>query len=280
MVASVNPSTKFSVALTLNWKITLIGLLILPLLIYLGFWQLQRADEKRVLQADIEQQRSIPALPLSVLLQETPTPRFRQVTLQGRFDVERYWLLDNKVHQGKVGYQVIAAFLTDQGDTVLVNRGWVQAPVLRSQLPRVDFNSAPMALMGRLNQVSKNAMIEESKEAPESIDRWPKRIQQLDLDRSSDQLKLELVDWVVELAPDDPSALNVLWSDVNVSPDKHHGYAVQWFAMSFALVVALVFANTNLGSWFNHRSREAVAPLDIALETQNTNNKKGAPHER
>jgi len=55
-----------------EWRITLFTLLLLPLLISLGFWQLQREDEKRALAAAFERQQALPPAPLASLAGQSP----------------------------------------------------------------------------------------------------------------------------------------------------------------------------------------------------------------
>ena len=42
------------------------------------------------------------------------------------------------------------------------------------------------------------------------------------------------------------AALTVDWQVVNVSPEKHTGYAVQWFTMAAALFILFILRSTNL----------------------------------
>lgn len=43
---------------------------------------------------------------------------------------------------------------------------------------------------------------------------------------------------------------------VNVTPAKHTGYAVQWFAMALALGIIFIFLNTNLAELLKRRKDE------------------------
>jgi cytochrome oxidase assembly protein ShyY1 len=52
-----------------------------------------------------------------------------------------------------------------------------------------------------------------------------------------------------------PGALEVDWQVINVSPAKHHGYAVQWFAMALALAVIFGFRSSNLWEFLTWRKR-------------------------
>jgi surfeit locus 1 family protein len=48
-----------------EWRITLFTLVMAPLMIGLGFWQLQRAEEKATLAASFEQRQQQRPAPLS-----------------------------------------------------------------------------------------------------------------------------------------------------------------------------------------------------------------------
>ncbi|GAB3111032.1 SURF1 family protein [Aestuariicella hydrocarbonica] len=257
MEAKPRSSTKFSVTLRINWKLLLAGLFLLPMLIRLGFWQLERGEEKRLLQADIQQQQALPALPTPDFsqLQSIDRLRYRFIETTGHFDPSRYWLVDNKVLQGKVGYEVIAPFVDIHGAVLLVNRGWIEAPPLREHLPAVTIPKGLLSVRGRLNLAEPNSMI---REVEQQSDQWPIRIQQLNIPRAEQQLGREVFDWALQLQPDSPAALTVMWRDVNVSVAKHQGYALQWFAMSGALLIALLFANTNLSDIFSNNNKSGA----------------------
>ncbi|PTB99833.1 SURF1 family protein, partial [Thalassospira xiamenensis] len=116
---------------------TLITLLAIAFLVKLGFWQLDRAAEKQKLFDDFAIQQQTP-LDISQPSETLPV-RFRSVKATGIFDSERYLLRDNQMHDGKVGYQVIALLKVETDVAFIpVNLGWVPAPVLRSELPAVD----------------------------------------------------------------------------------------------------------------------------------------------
>src|SRR5882672_3349707 len=71
--------------------------------IALGNWQSRRADEKRTTAAEQEKKR---------------------VSLRGIFLAERTVLLDNKLRDHRIGYEVVTPLRLDDGSSVLVDRGW------------------------------------------------------------------------------------------------------------------------------------------------------------
>ena len=96
--------------------------LLVPLMLGLGFWQLDRADQKRAHQDTLfSRLASAPVAGRDTL---APEP-FQRVRLEGRFEADRYFLVDNQVADGVVGYWVVQSFSTPQGVRWLVNRGWI-----------------------------------------------------------------------------------------------------------------------------------------------------------
>lgn len=254
---------RVTFTLAFNWKLSVVGLLMLPLLLRLGFWQLERAQEKQQLSHAIEQQRQQPAVDNISLLQNfsqgSQLQRFdlqyRKVRLTGRFDQTRYWLLDNKTRQGKAGYEIIAPFTDTTGKTLLVNRGWVAAPRLRNEIPAVDTVPGTTTIDAYVYQPSSNlytaSMLSEN---PLKNSAWPQRIQKIDIAEIYQQLNLQpTFPFVLRLADFSDGALVTQWRWMNSSADKHQGYAVQWFAMAVVLLVALLFANSNFAQVIRQR---------------------------
>ncbi len=95
-----------------QWKITILVALFLPVLTYLGFWQLDRAEQKEKLLAFYEQQSELAHTSLAELDANAKT-KYRNVTIVGNYDIDHYWLLDNQQRQGKPGYEVIMPFRVD-----------------------------------------------------------------------------------------------------------------------------------------------------------------------
>ncbi|WIO74248.1 SURF1 family protein [Porticoccaceae bacterium LTM1] len=213
----------------LNWKLIGLAAVLLPVLVSLGFWQLERADQKREILSKLEQQQSQPP----VLLADLNTPsRYHPVTLQGHFDNNHYFLLDNRVHKGRPGYEVLVPFRDQSGATVLVNRGWVEAPLYRDQLPAVEAIDVRLTMNGTIY-----SPLEQPKTFPVSAAGWPKVIQTVEMDQLAQQLGKPLESYTVRLAEYQPGSLVIDWPAVNVQPEKHTAYAVQWFAMALALLV-------------------------------------------
>jgi len=242
-----------------DWKVTLLVLVLLPVTFSLGQWQLRRADEKRALIAEREAHQALPAVSLDQLPQDPAQLRYRRVVLSGSFDAEHCFLLDNQVHLGRVGYEIICPFLdqsrADQTTThaVLVSRGFVAAPPLRSQLPVIPTVETPISIRGEVYLPSGDQVLLANLQAN---DGWPKVVQVASIDYLKTLLvpnTAPLYPWLVRLDSDSPALLEPHWQVVNLSPEKHMGYAVQWFAMAATLVLIGIGANTTLVQWMKQK---------------------------
>lgn len=99
------------------------GLVGTAILLSLGFWQVDRMSQKREIIAGIEARTlhapvALPAAPAS------DSDRYRAVAAEGRFDGREVHVLSSRDGVGP-GVRVIAAFETDAGRRVLVDRGFL-----------------------------------------------------------------------------------------------------------------------------------------------------------
>lgn len=227
-----------------DWKLTLLTALLLPLMLSLGFWQLRREDEKLALQAAYDaRQRELPS-PLGSL-DVTQDQQYRQVTARGYYDNAHNFLLDNRVYQGQVGYEVIVPLRTLDGSVVFINRGWIAQGSTRQDLPAIPPVEGEVTINGSVYQPVGESLVLGDAQASEG---WPKVIQTIELPRLVELAGLGNADQVfpytVRLAPNTPGVLTRYWPVISTSPEKHRGYAVQWFAMATALVGLYLFYST------------------------------------
>ena len=109
-----------------GWWASLVTLLLLGLLMSLGFWQLDRAEQKRALLAGYNTDRDATVIQLEPGLQSYRDFNYQIASAAGHYDPDRQFLLDNRTHNGRVGYHVLTPFvLRKSGAAVLVNRGWI-----------------------------------------------------------------------------------------------------------------------------------------------------------
>lgn len=217
-----------------HWQLSLLVLLLLPLLIGLGNWQLSRAEQKRQVQAVYQQQRDLPAVSLNQL--NADDMLYRKVMVRGIFDKDRYWLLDNRSRGGRPGYEVITPLVNEQQQTsILVNRGWIAATDRRDYLPLIPTPEVAVQITGYLYPGDDNALISHSMSDLDM--EWPKRVLQLDATTAGQALGVKPFPLLLRIHQNSPGAFLAHWEVTNASPEKHQGYAVQWFAMAVALLI-------------------------------------------
>lgn len=212
----------------------------------LGFWQLDRMAQKERRLASIAQKHTDEPMTLSHALRTLADPRDTQVQFTGTPDINRLMYLDNRVVAGQVGYDIVLPVRSDAG-WVLVNFGWVKAAPRRTQLPEVTLSAASRSFKGVIAKPGHNPMVTETADTAT----FPLRIQALDPDFLSTLLKMPLVPYVVVLTGDDPR-FERQWSPVVMPPEKHLGYAVQWFGLAIAAFIVGLLALRKKGS--NHDS--------------------------
>ncbi|UZE96109.1 SURF1 family protein [Alkalimarinus alittae] len=223
------------------------ALLMTPLLVGLGVWQLNRGDEKKALikqQAEGRQEQHIELTDLNTVDWHDSAAaeqwNYKNVDTRGRFDRKVYLLLDNRTRNGHVGYEVINLFRTDNGQAVWVNRGWVKAPLYRDQWPDIEPVLGDVEITGSVYY--KNTQAFTLADNPTTL-QWPKRIQALDMTGLMAELKQDIYPFTLRLIDDEqPGALKTGWRVSIMSSDKHFGYAVQWFSLAFVLVVMTAIA--------------------------------------
>lgn len=210
--------------------------LFLPLLLGLGVWQLERAQEKKAQLAQWQQEAGNLGW---AELQASGLEVGQPVQISGRYG-ETSWLLDNRTRDGAPGYEVLTLFFPEQGRPVVVNRGWLQAPRRRDTLPEISRPNGDVRLQGRLSEFPEPPVL---KDVSRDSDEWPRRTQSLS-QQQAQQIQTDVVGLVLRLSgPEQPGAYRADWAPDIMGPQTHYGYALQWFSLAAALVILTVVAS-------------------------------------
>lgn len=216
---------------------------VLSVLVLLGVWQLQRAQEKQILVDRYEARANAKSVQVAQTRMAPGLEHF-PAQVEGQFEVQHQILLDNRVHDGRVGYDVLTPFRIQTSHTrILVNRGWVPMGPSRSRLPILETPGQAQIITGHLYRPPERYFSLE-KMLPTLADKvW----QNLDLERFHTEAGYPLQPYVLRLDVGLPGAYQQLlprYSDQWV--DRHRGYAVQWFGLALVLLIgSVVFAWTH-----------------------------------
>lgn len=216
-----------------GWQISIFAGVFIPLFIVLGTWQTQRAEHKDTLLAQVAAVQSMPATSIEAAL-ERDDPNFAIVAFQGIADPERLFYLDNRVRDGVPGVEVVLPVQTAAGG-VLVNLGFLPKPQ-RIQLPSPPILPRDISIQGYLYRPDKPRVVL----SEQNLSQWPRLLQRLDWDLAQEALGQSLIPWQVRIDPGSPYALTTDWTVSVSGPERHRGYAFQWFAMAFALTLLFV----------------------------------------
>ena len=215
---------------------TLATLLLLPVLLTLGLWQLDRARQKAELQAAFAERLDQPPVPLAEVDVTDPANRYRRVIASGRYDGAHQVLLDNQVRAGQPGYHVLTPLRLTEGGAILVNRGWIALGESRQVLPDLTTPAESVTASGWLGQPANPGLRlgEDAEASP-----WPRVVPYVDYQRLAALLGYPLRPVLVLLEPEAPGGYRRDWQPRfgGFGPERHRGYAVQWFALAATLVI-------------------------------------------
>jgi surfeit locus 1 family protein len=206
----------------------------------MGNGQRHKAEAKDELGAQFATAAS--AAPLDLVAGEADPSqlRFRSVRARGEYDAARQLFIDNKVHDGHAGYDVIAPLkLAGSERFVLVDRGWVAQGPRRAELPVVPPPAGMQTVIGRVNLPPKGYL--ELATEPGSGPLW----QNLDLARIGAATGLDLLPFIVEqtdpVAPADGLVRD--WPAPDLGADQNRSYMLQWY--SFAALAIILWLALN-----------------------------------
>ncbi len=230
---------------SLKWLFaTVLVFLGTALCIRLGIWQLDRLDQRRAFNAQVESMRAAEPLDLNTELPENiSTMEWRAVTVTGEYDFEDQIALRNQYYGDQYGYHLVTPLFFN-GTAVLVDRGFIPA----------DGNSTPVdwrtydedgvvTVTGQIRlgnaKPALGGVADALPESGEKLFVW----NNFNLEQIAAQLEFPILN--VYIQP------NVEISDtippipyqpvVEITEGSHFGYALQWFTFATILFVGYPF---------------------------------------
>lgn len=261
------------------WLPTLLVLAGMALLIWLGFWQLQRMDQ-RAAYNDLVISRWV-AAPLELNTTTLPADlgewEYRRLALHGQFDFAHQIVLKNQFFAEQPGVQLVTPMLLDSAEgeptkAVLVARGWA---------PFEDAKPENIAQFDEPDLTQLVGLVQESQmmpggEAPTIPDAPQTEWFRINIDAIQPQMPYDLLHFFIYALPEDGRTINDLPirepRDPAIelrSPIMHLSYAVQWF--SFAMILGFGYTQI-VRVQERRRLHQSTAP-----ETERTEVDAGIP---
>jgi surfeit locus 1 family protein len=220
---------------------TVLVVIVAVVFVRLGFWQLDRLEQRRTFNRRITAQMEAEPLVLDAggVKENLFEMEFRQVIVKGEYDFSQQIALRNQFIDGNIGVHLVTPLKIEGADqTVMVDRGWV---------PLEDETPENWGKYDEPGMVIVHGIIRRSQETPElnmlpdptlaagqeRLDVWS----MVNLDRISDQVSLPMVNIFIQQNPDESWTGMPLRNptEVEITEGPHMDYALQWF--SFALLV-------------------------------------------
>jgi len=210
-----------------------------------GNWQRGRMHEKQALAAALAAAERQPPVPVPEHSDDWSAWRFRHVEASGRYDPATQFLLDNRVRNGVVGFDVVTPLALPDGLFVLVDRGFVPLRGDRSVLPDLPPPGGDVRVEGRIDLPPRSWL--QSGEPSGVL--WPRLDPALYAERTHRPV---IPVYIAATGGDAGSGLVRDWPAPDLGVERHIGYMVQWY--TFAALAA--------GAWivFTWRAMRRTGP--------------------
>ena len=203
-------------------------------MVFLGFWQLDRLDQKRDRNASIESNIERPIAPAGPDM-GTPGNEWRRVELRGRYLADGAVTVINRSQDGVAGDNIAVPFQTESNGTFLVNRGFVPLATEASNTP-----NETMSLVGYVRLTQTRGTLG----AVDSVKNPTREFQRFDLPLIRAAVGIEMnTTHFVQLIKESPSPNPVFPTPVplpELDEGSHFSYALQWFFFSSVACAAWI----------------------------------------
>ena len=225
---------KLKEALQENKLLTSFSIFFVFVFVFLGIWQIERAANKEGLLQDFNSEQESPPTRLT-----SQSPNWSRVFVDGVFDSSRQILIDNQIHNGKVGYKIFTPFRFDDNKIVLVDRGWIAQGQSRSDLPQLNILEKKSRIIATVTSPEQGVLAGSELLTNE----WPRVSQTKAVEVIASAFKEPILDIVLVLDPGSSQITEFIQiRPFAITPVKHYGYAMQWFTMSIVLLGMFLYA--------------------------------------
>ena len=218
-------------------RLTLAALALAALFVSLGLWQWHRGEQRQAVAARFASGTD-QILELGTRA-VSDVPVYQRVSVQGELDGRHQFLLDNRIFEGRAGYEVLTPLVRADAPALLVNRGWVPFSGSRARLPDVSLTAGgPVRLTGRIASLPA-AGLASGRAAPSREGPWPKVTSYPDMAQLAAALGTSLGSRILLLDPAASFGYVRAWQPPELAPLRHFSYAIQWWL--FALVTLVLW---------------------------------------
>jgi len=205
----------------------------------LGTWQARKGMTKQAMADALRDHAAEPEI-VSAAYAAPQGLELRRAQAGGAYLADRQLLLDGQSHQHRPGYRVWTPLVLADGAALLVDRGWIPQD-------RSGFDStAPAGVItvtGSWRALPRPGMRLAGTVNCPAETQFPAVVLYPTLDDVECLLARPVVGGLLLMDAEVPGGFVREWTDFGFPPQRHYGYAFQWFALAVAALV--VFAAVN-----------------------------------
>jgi surfeit locus 1 family protein len=229
-----------------RWS-TLLVVIMIGVTIRLGFWQLDRLEQRNDFINQVNAVKISPEINLSGNISglDLVSNEYRNLQASGRFDFDYQIALRNQIWVqtwgNDLGYSLFTPFKMDNGLVVLVQRGWIPIEFNTPASWREFDQDGELTINGIIRiPIKKGEMgggVPDPTYSPgEKMSYFWNTI---DIDHLQKLMPYELLPIYVQQAPDPLRKIYPFASlpEFDLSEGAHLGYAIQWFMYSLLILI-------------------------------------------
>ena len=222
-------------------KILIFAIIFVPITISLGLWQIERANEKKVIISNYD--KLLVSTPIA-LQKEQPLENWQPIETVGAYqDLIIYE--DNAINSGKAGFKIYHLFQNGDGTFIFVHRGFIERNLIKNNLPRIDTPVGKKNILGTTLFKQNNTFVKNIEESDIRI------IQEFNTSVLIERFPIlkdrYLHPFLFNLDVRDADKFQPIEKPVNMTATKHIGYAIQWFGLCAALIILTIYAYRRKG---------------------------------
>ena len=217
-------------------KILIFAIIFVPITISLGMWQIERANEKKLIIANYD--KLLVSAPIA-LQKNQMLNNWQPIETTGTYE-DTIVYEDNAINNGKAGFKVYHLFRNDDGTFIFIHRGFIERNLIKNNLPEVEIPTEKKSIYGTTLFKQNNTFVKNIEESDSRI------IQEFNASLLIDKYPMlkdkYLHPFLFNLDIRDVDKYQPIEKPVNMTASKHIGYAIQWFGLCAALIILTIYA--------------------------------------
>ena len=222
-------------------KILIFAIIFVPITISLGMWQIERANEKKLIIANYD--KLLVSAP-TALQKNQMLNNWQPIETTGTYE-DTIVYEDNAINNGKAGFKVYHLFRNDDGTFIFIHRGFIERNLIKNNLPEVEIPTEKKLIYGTTLFKQNNTFVKNIEESDSRI------IQEFNASLLIDKYPMlkdkYLHPFLFNLDIRDVNKYQPIEKPVNMTASKHIGYAIQWFGLCAALIILTIYAYRRKG---------------------------------